>query len=393
MNNLPKNFCIIPWISTETTALGNVKPCCIYYNKITDENGQPFHLSKNTMSEAFNSEYMNDLRQQFLDGKRPGGCHQCWGEEDSGKASKRIRDNQRFKHLITESIIHGKQNPRYLDIKLGNICNLKCRICGPYASSKWLAEQKHYDKQDGNDEQHKKLDWPETNHKFWQDIEEILPSVEFMDFTGGEPLLIKKHYELLEKCIELDVAKNIGLHYNTNGTQLNMKALNELWPKFKIVDCHFSIDGVGEKFEFQRHPAKWNNALSNMSIFNKKRSDKFHTQICHTVNVMNIYYLPEFLEWAESFGMDVYINSLHKPLHYNIKCLPKHIKEAVTEKLSKHDRADVRSFVSFMNSEDLSGDYWQRFLAWTQRKDQFRKENFGEVFPELNSLIQQGITA
>ena len=90
-----------------------------------------------------------------------------------------------------------------------------------------------------------------------------------MDFTGGEPLLIKKHYELLEKCIELDVAKNIGLHYNTNGTQLNMKALNELWPKFKIVDCHFSIDGVGEKFEFQRHPAKWNNALSNMSIFNK----------------------------------------------------------------------------------------------------------------------------
>jgi hypothetical protein len=108
---------------------------------------------------------------------------------------------------------------------------------------------------------------------------------------------------------------------------------------------------------------------------------------------MNIYYLPEFLEWAESFGMDVYINSLHKPLHYNIKCLPKHIKEAVTEKLSKHNRADVRSFVSFMNSEDLSGDYWQRFLAWTQRKDQFRKENFGEVFPELNSLIQQGITA
>ena len=74
-------------------------------------------------------------------------------------------------------------------------------------------------------------------------------------------------------------------------------------------------------------------------------------------------------------------------------CLPKHIKEAVTERLSKHNRADVRSFVNFMNSEDLSGDYWQRFLAWTQRKDQFRKENFGEVFPELNSLIQQGITA
>ena len=91
-------------------------------------------------------------------------------------------------------------NPKikYLDLKLGNICNLKCRICGTHSSSKWIAEQQHYDKEDKHEETHIRHSWPETNKEFWQQLEELLPTLEYIDFTGGEPFMIKDQFELLK---------------------------------------------------------------------------------------------------------------------------------------------------------------------------------------------------
>ena len=385
---IPNNFCILPWISLESTAAGWVKPCCMYNINMTDDNNQPFNLNSNTLNEAWNSEYYRNLRQDFLNDKMPKGCTRCWSEEASGKTSKRIRDNDRFKHHITEEML---ENPKikYLDLKLGNICNLKCRICGTHSSSKWIAEQKHYDKQDGyTKEAHVRHSWPETNKQFWEQLEELLPTLEYIDFTGGEPFMIKDQFDLLKFCVEKGYAKNIGIHYNTNGTQLPNEALESIWPHFRTVDVQFSIDGIGEQFEYQRHPAKWDRAVEIIQSFKDKQSKKFTVGICHTINIFNVMYIPEFLKWAEDFGISVYLNSLHYPHHYNIRCLPGIAKKRITEKLSTHPNPNVKTFIDYMNQDVDGWEDWMKFVDWTVRKDEFRKEKFDNTFPELAEVTE-----
>ncbi len=385
--HVPKSFCILPWISLESTAAGWIKPCCMYNNNMTDKNKQPFNLSNNTFDDAWNSDYYRNLRKEFLNGKKPSGCAKCWSEEASGKVSKRIRDNKKYQHHFTKEII---QEPKlkYLDLKLGNICNLKCRICGTHSSSKWIAEQQHYDKEDNTIEKHTRHGWPETNKKFWRELKELLPTLEYIDFTGGEPFLIKEQFELLQFCVEQGYAKNIGIHYNTNGTQLPNEALQSIWPHFKSVDIQFSIDGIGKQFEYQRHPAKWKNALHVINEFKNKQSKKFTVGICHTINVFNVLYIPEFLAWAKEFGISVYLNSLHYPMHYNIKCLPNDAKRSISNKLLEHKNKDIQTFIDYMNQDDYGYHDWMKFIDWTLRVDKFRNEHFEDVFPELADITE-----
>ena len=384
---VPKSFCILPWISLESGAAGLVKPCCMYNINMTNENNQEFNLKTDTLDTAWNSEYYRNLRQQFLNGEKPKGCSRCWKEEASGKTSKRIRDNARFKHHITQDIIDHPQI-KYLDLKLGNICNLKCRICGTHSSSKWIAEQQHYDREDNKDHKHIRHNWPETNKTFWQELEQLLPTLEYIDFTGGEPFMIKEQFKLLKFCVNKGYAKNIGIHYNTNATQLPTDALENIWPYFKSVDVQFSIDGIGSQFEYQRHPAKWKTATEILQTFKNRQSKQFTVGICHTINVFNVYYIPEFLKWAEHFGIGVYLNSLHYPNHYNVQCLPLIAKKSISDRLKDHPNTNVKTFIDYMN-QDVDGYHdWMKFINWTQRKDKFRNEKFANIFPELAEITE-----
>lgn len=384
---VPKSFCILPWISLESGAAGLVKPCCMYNINMTNENNQEFNLKTDTLDTAWNSEYYRNLRQQFLNGEKPQGCTRCWKEEASGKTSKRIRDNARFKHHITQDTIDNPQI-KYLDLKLGNICNLKCRICGTHSSSKWIAEQQHYDREDNKDHEHIRHNWPETNKTFWQELEQLLPTLEYIDFTGGEPFLIKEQFELLKFCVNKGYAKNIGIHYNTNATQMPTDALENIWPHFKSVDVQFSIDGIGAHFEYQRHPAKWKTATEILQTFKNKQSKQFTVGICHTINVFNVYYIPEFLKWAEQFGIGVYLNSLHYPNHYNVQCLPLIAKKRISDRLKDHPSPNVKTFIDYMN-QDVDGYHdWMKFISWTERKDKFRNEKFANTFSELAEVTE-----
>ena len=127
---------------------GTVKPCCMYKDTLKKPNGQEYLIQTDDIQDILQSDELNEIKQRFLSGTQPRGCHRCWMEEISGKDSKRIRDNQKYQNLINEAVIFDEPKPRYLDLKLGNICNLKCRICGPQYSSRWISEQKRYDKLD-----------------------------------------------------------------------------------------------------------------------------------------------------------------------------------------------------------------------------------------------------
>lgn len=387
-NKFPNNFCILPWTALEVQPNGTVKPCCMYKDTLKKSNGQEYLIQKDTMTDIWKSTELQDIRTRFLSGTQPRGCHRCWMEELSGKESKRIRDNKKYKQHLTDEVIFNEDNqPKYLDLKLGNICNLKCRICSPQYSSKWISERKKYDLIDGIHQEYERLDWPEKSKLFWDNIESILPHIEHLDFTGGEPFMIQEHFDLLERIKEKKLAHRISIHYNTNGTQLPMNALKNIWPHFKSVDIHFSIDGLEKHFEYQRHPAKWDLVKENLYIFKEHESKQLTLSICHTVNVFNIFYLPEFLKWADSIKYSVYLNSLHEPKHYNVTCLPYTHKIEIKNKLEKSD-IDFSQVINFM-MQPTNPKYYNQLLKEIKRTDIVRHEKFESVFPEMQKLFEE----
>ena len=189
------NICILPWISIETTPLGNVRPCCLYREELPN-----IDLKTHTLKDAFDSKSMRDLRRQFRRGERPDNCRNCWREEDAGKKSKRQYMLEKFKDEEVDYSSNNGVELKFLDLKLGNICNLKCRICGSWSSSKWAKEELDYVPNNKNHVARKWLkdgQWPRKSPSFWDNLDQLLPQVRYFEFTGGEPWMIQQHFDLL----------------------------------------------------------------------------------------------------------------------------------------------------------------------------------------------------
>ena len=147
---------MLPWISLETSPIGTARPCCMAHEEITDSQGQKYDLNQHTLQEIYSSDYMQNLRRQFRGGERPTTCDRCWEEESAGRTSKRMHTQVRLKELYPQVDFDNDQPDQlwFIDLKLGNICNLKCRICGSWSSSKWAEEELAYMPADFNKKEH-----------------------------------------------------------------------------------------------------------------------------------------------------------------------------------------------------------------------------------------------
>jgi len=329
-----KTFCILPWVSVEASPIGTFRPCCLAEDEIVDENNVKYTV-KTDIDTVRQSQYMKDLRQQFLDGKRPTTCKKCWAVEDSGGKSKRQYSEQRLKDMgIGQEHWNRRAKPlMFIDFKLGNICNLKCRICGSWSSSQYAGDELSVIPKDQRKQSwhYKMLElgrWPRDAEQFWSDMEKNINNIRYLEFTGGEPFLIQEHFDFLQTLVDKGVAQNIEIHYNTNGTQWPEKNM-PIWRNFKHVEIAFSIDAVGERFNYQRKNANWDLVNANISKYKQLKKDygNITLQVCSTVNVLNIFYLEELGHWIDKQDFDfVYWNMLHEVWHMSIAHLPNEAK-------------------------------------------------------------------
>ena len=394
---LPEKICMLPWISIETSPIGTARPCCLAKDEITyvDEHGieNKYNLKEHTLKEIYNSRYMQVLRRDFLYGQKPATCQRCWDEEAAGRVSKRMNSRIRLKEYYDNVDFHNLNPDQlwFIDLKLGNICNLKCRICGSWSSSKWAKEEIDYVPELENRKEHlayKFLQdgaWPRETEVFWDNLKTLLPNIKYFEFTGGEPFLIEQHFELLRFAVDNNYSKNIEIHYNTNGTVYPKSA--ELWNHFKHVEIAFSIDNIGERFEYERYGANWNEVKENLNMFTAMRSSKISTQLCATMNIQNVYYLPELCDWIATQTFDhIYFNMLHDPWHMCISCMTLAAQELVIDRLEKHEfnpkyRAEILRIVQFIrNGEGSDG---QEFLRKMQMTDKYRQQNFQITHKEI----------
>ncbi len=379
---LKSNVCPLPWTHLEVDVNGGASPCCLYKGSVP--NVKVYETSLKTIQK---DSYMQNLRQQFKDGKRPTGCQSCWQEEDAGKTSKRMNSIYKMRNSLKNWTPNSEPTLKFIDFKLGNVCNLKCRICGSWSSSKWAQEELDYGENPVARKNLKEGGWPKRNPQFFEDLKEDLKDAEYFEFTGGEPFMIKDHFKILMYCVEKGYAKNIDIHYNTNGTQLPPPEIFDLWSYFKHVEIAFSIDDVGDQFQYQRHPANWRQVGANLVKFKERRTPNMEFQICTTVSIFNIFSLAKIAFWVKQYQPKFfYVNTLFDPDYFNIQTLPKNVKNIVNSRYNM--LTDFKPTLRFMNSVDRdSPEIRKQRSDRILQTDAYRHENFGEYFPLLNKVL------
>ncbi|MFA5490743.1 MAG: twitch domain-containing radical SAM protein, partial [Candidimonas sp.] len=222
--------------------------------------------------------------------------------------------------------------------------------------------------------------------KFWtvkhskEHMNEMLKNIVQIQFTGGEPMIEREHYDILDMAIESKRADQINLSYYSNGTFINNKLI-EKWKHFKTVNVNLSIDDLYHRYEYQRYGAKWDLVWKNIRHFKSIESEFLKFNFFPTISVFNIYYMNEYYEKLKDI---FYINSslLYLPNYYSCKVLPRALKEIISDRIC-HILPDV---VKYMNDDDWS-HLLPQMKSIIKRDDVYRNQSFENVFPEISKYV------
>ncbi len=411
-----KNLCMLPWVHLHTWPNGTVYPCCV-----TPMNYKAGNLNDNTLEEVYNSDLMKDIRVKMINEERHDACSRCWLQEDQGGMSMRHRANKswtEYEHMIDDTKEDGtveEMKLPYWDFRFSNICNFKCRSCGPQLSTGWYTDVKKISVIETG-KPTLPNDIPKGN-KFdlWEQIEPHFESVEEIYFAGGEPLIMEEHYRILKKLDAMG-KHDVLLRYNTNFSEMRYKDLHvlEFWPKFKNVEVGASIDGMQEQGEFIRSGFNWEQFKENRNRM-KETCSHVNFYVSSTISIQNAYHVVPFHHALVDGGyIDSYnsfnVNIVTEPPWLDTRILPDHHKQKLVEVYNTHidflsDKnawATKQGFEGLRNhvSSELdpntssSGNHYPRkpeglrqlFKYKMEQLDEIRKESFSETFPELEDL-------
>ena len=401
-----KTFCMLPWMHMHAFPDGRAYPCCLsdYWHPVGD-------LRKHTMEEVWNQDAYKTMRKNMLEGKECKECTKCYEQEANGFFSMRNDSNRNYGHHINEvdntneDGYHEEFKIRYWDVRFSNLCNMKCRSCGPIFSSQWYNDHvKLYNRIPdvlGRDMDRVEYTTGDEDGMINQMLPH-LPHLEQVYFAGGEPLIMKEHYFMLEKLVELGKT-DVRIQYNTNFSEMRYKDKHvfDYWKKFKNVSVGASLDGMGPRAEIIRKGTNWEQTENNRRRM-MEESPHVDFYISSTVSAMNVLHVLDFhKDWVEKglvTAKDFNINVLQGPEWYRIDILPTWFKEEVVypayekhiawlEPQDKLQRATngFKSLLNMMKATDNSQDF-DRFKKEIYILDKLRNEKFWDTFPELARL-------
>lgn len=434
---MSKSFCPIPWNFQAIQNNGIIRVCCQMNmtpsrGTLKKPDGTSYNAKHDFLDDARNAELIKSVRKNMIAGEWPAECTRCKQEEETGLRSRRQFENQTWNFNIEDAklvttddgTIDAKEVPVvYYDLRFGNTCNLACRMCGPEDSHSWYRD---WAKLYGNEfqdthgnvvlEKNNKGRWTTDTYEwhysesFWKQLESNMHNINFVYMAGGEPLIIDRHFEFLEKCIEKDLAKNIILEYNTNLTSLPESVI-KLWNYFKKVRVGASVDGIGSVVEYQRYPVKWKQLEKNIKLLDNL-PDNVDPWLACTITNLNVFHIPDFILWKlnQNFKkinikneIDTILTShmCHKPKHSNIRILPIDIKILIQDYYEKSKKkftsCDLTTqervykimdgIIKYMMSSDESRSI-ETFVEYTTDLDKIRKQNILKIVPEYERLFK-----
>jgi len=403
-----KNFCILPWIHFHSWPDGRVMPCCV------SDSNKPFSkIEKDTsIIEMMNSEDFKKMRLNMLDDKPVEVCQRCYDLETVGVFTLRQGQNGRAMDSIdlvkatNEDGSIDKFEMKYMDIRFSNLCNMKCRSCGPSCSSQWAQEfletrgEEITKKYFGIS---KMVVNSNEDQIFLSKLKPYLKDVKEVYFAGGEIIITPEHYECLDYWIDNGLAEQVELNYTTNFSVLKYKDkdLIEYWKKFPKLQIWASLDAKGEVAEIMRKGTDWERIEKNIREL-KENVPHAVFQITPTISIWNIFSYPAFFDYLidnELIDKDSAprLNICTSPWYANIMILPDETRKKLEEKYRDYifkycySQPIVANFKIIENSlkhgsENKGGIL--EFKKFNDELDQIRGESLIDIIPELREVYE-----
>jgi MoaA/NifB/PqqE/SkfB family radical SAM enzyme len=406
------SFCILPFKELTIFPNGRVVPCCQFEGSLSTPDGQPLSMYGQSFNEIWNSEDLRSIREDMLNGKRVSACRSCYYVEEQANRSLRDISNHNweagwlnspltsFAELKnqTEKLQYELPTPAYIELGLGNLCNLKCRMCDGGASSRINRDPIHA-KWNGAD---RELELIPHNHHWWEQekiVGDILRHPEQIDtlfFIGGEPGIIKEVHVIMKRLVDAGVAHQITLWLSTNATTTNQPWC-DLVGHFKELVLHVSMDGRGKVYEYIRFPAKWQAITRNIETL--RHLPKTRMKGALTLQAYNALDIVDLCRYLDGIGAPFSFNVFHSPPYLTPRVMPPKARRIASQRIKSYATTDCApeqrdEMLALAVGLDHLADEWdqelvRQFLSFTEELDVSREQRFADACPELHGYIRE----
>jgi len=439
-----KSFCAMPFIGLMLNTDTFTRYCCIAFGPkailrekptIDETLGEKLSIEDTSLLESWNSYTMIETRKAMLNGTKLEACANCYKQEEMGATSFRQmmtaewenRLGDMFNNYVQEAIDNNYKislPPVYLDLRLGNLCNLKCRMCNPWNSSQLAKEHfqlfeggveadsrvyNEYSKvwrdQFGVNPLYLKEVQPVFDRNFlWNEIISMIPNLKKVYMTGGEPTLIENNYRFMEECISAGYNHDIELFFNINCTNVTDKFL-KLVSQFKSLKINCSLDGYEKVNDYIRYPAKWSHVEKNFrKLAELSNVDLGITPVVQVYNILDCHNLLYYADRiSKDYKKNINVNFLinNHPTFLDVTIIPQSIREIGAKNLEVYRDSSDRYSSNNLVKESVDGiislfrkelhvkhdELYKQFLTMTDILDKKRSQSFKDLIPDLASEL------
>ena len=424
---MTKSYCSFPFEHQYVHMSGSVRLCCATMENATDKKGNRVHMNNDSLQKAWNSDYMKNARLKMINGEVLEACTKCVEQEARGYKSMREESNRESNFQKVNADGSMDIMPYSLELHFGNVCNLKCKMCGQNYSNQIGKEilqigDKDQDflkwvyKQSGNvnnwtNNLSVQYTWFQNQKTKKRLNEFVSQNITQLTIIGGEPTVIPEFYELLDYCYENDTLKDKDITLVTNLTNTNPKMTKWL-PQMKKWTIWASLDGIGDITEYIRYPSNFKKVKENLEYYKKMLHEHGNGVIVFSpaIQLLNIHQLDEMLKWFIEFSdgawgdkFDVsWMAQVWYPRICNYDTAPRQYRLMVADKLEKSADyfAQYKSISSFYNKQienlrtdqldkNTALDLQKSFIRYNDTQDTHRK---GKTWRRLLPHLEQTLT-
>ena len=389
-----KTFCAAPFAHMYVHKNEDIRMCCV-----TTENEMASPSTEIDLEKRWKSNYYKNIRQQFLDGEEPDICSKCFAIEKHNGRSDRMNFNDRYSLRLKPNVETGNQygSPIDLDIRPGNLCNLKCRMCGSEASSQFEKERLQY--KELFDDIRPKVYQPDGVFSE-KNIDFLLKNADKGDhikFLGGEPTIMPEVSDILDNLIENDKS-HIKISITTNCTN-TIKSFTDKLNKFSNLSFNYSVDGTDKVVEYIRNPVKFKTIEKNMKLYHKMATCR--DNISFSFQAYNLFNLYDTIKWAADLGVRVIPFQVEYPQWCSVLSVPKKIRDAELDRTKQlmlnddkyakwitHPLSNIIPAIDRILEDDR--EYPVKNLAeMTWKFDTARNQHIKDFIPEVWKIVKE----
>ena len=355
---MSQSYCAKLWDHQYVHMSGSLRLCCATMDNLVDSKGNKMHINNTSLENAWNSKNVKDIRLKMIKGESIPSCVKCVDQESRGYLSMRKTVDKEKNFAMTNLDGSVDVMPNDMELHLGNLCNLKCKMCGQQYSNQIGKELLEIGKDDPEF-----LKWvtkESGNVNIWTNnlsveyrwfqnqkiknklFDFIAKNTKTLGVIGGEPTVIPQFWELFEYLDDRNKLGDLSITLNTNLTNVNPK-LTKWLPKLKSWNVWASIDGVGERTEYIRYPSSFKKVCENLDFYKSLVGKNGKITLSPAIQLLNIDQLDEILIWwlkfcDGGFGKNYFVSFMAQvsyPVICNYDIAPKEYKIKIANKLKQ----------------------------------------------------------